>query len=245
MHRHRLLLLLFVLLCSTAFVSPASRADEDPVGHRIAAAYGIEGWDQVSKIEFTFNVTLPDKQISRQWQWDVKHNVVTRTVDGESITLDRNDFQAGEMLHQSTGSQDHEVNQQFINDSYWLLFPFQLVWSNPTVTGEGQAALPIGDGEAMKVVCQWPSDGGYTPGDAYDLYLGRDGYIQQWVYRKGGGDEGRAFTWTDHQQVAPLVICLDHHNADETFRLHFTEVAVQLVGEARWHTPEPLPDGGE
>lgn len=69
---------------------------------------------------------------------------------------------------------------------------------------------------------RYPAEGGYTPGDAYDLYLGGEGLIVQWVFRKGGGPEGRAMTWENNVDLGPITVCTDHTNADKSFRLWFT-----------------------
>ncbi|MEM6855538.1 MAG: hypothetical protein AAF593_14120 [Planctomycetota bacterium] len=136
------------------------------------------------------------------------------------------------------------MHSQFINDSYWLLFPFQLVWSDPTVTDAGMQPLPLGGGEGQKLICQWPAEGGYTPGDAYDLYLGEDGLIQQWVFRRGGQENGRAHTWEDHQQLGPIIVSLDHHgpppgNEGSGFRLWFTDVKATLT-DGTVVEPQPI-----
>lgn len=201
---------------------------------QLAEAYGLSGWSQIAQIEYTFNVELPnrDEPIARRWIWSPGQREVWRITGGDSngtpIDLD------------AVSEADQEIHQQFINDSYWLLFPFQLVWSNPAVTSEGVQPLPLGEGAGQKFITQWPTEGGYTPGDAYDLYLGEDGLIQQWVFRRGGQPEGNAHTWEDHQQLGPIIVSLDHHGPEGSgFRLWFTEVKATLT-DGTVVTPQPI-----
>ena len=202
-----------------------------PTAVEVAERYGLSGWDQIETIEFTFNVERPDgKSVKRGWRWNVAANTVTTKLylPGEVQTAELID------LNLPIPADQEKIHQQFINDTYWLLFPFQLVWSNPTVTEAGDlVAFPIQNTGAhqmgRKVVTQWPAEGGYTPGDAYDLYLDDDGLIRQWVFRRGGGEKGRAMTWEDHQHLGPILVSLDHRNADGTFRLWFTDVKATLT----------------
>jgi hypothetical protein len=226
------------LLTLTCFVLPVA-ADEpasltlDPA-QTIAQTYGIEGWDRIQTIQFTFNVDLPDRDtpIQRTWRWNVAEDHVTREIAGDQVGIALAD-------DPETQSEDwQQVHQQFINDSYWLLFPFQLVWSNPTMTfSELPQLLPMSQDTAIRYTAQWPSEGGYTPGDAYDLYLDpTTGLIQQWAFRRGGAPgSGRPATWEDHQQLGPILVSLDHHgpapaNEDAGFRLWFTDVQATLTG---------------
>lgn len=211
-----------------------SLAVADQPGLDLAERYGFSNWDQIAQIEYTFNVQLPNREepITRQWVWSPGHREVTRITaddpDGTSIHLD------------AVGETDQDIHGQFINDSYWLLFPFQLVWSNPAVTEAGVQPLPIGEGEGQKLITQWPDEGGYTPGDAYDLYLGDNGLIQQWVFRRGGQPEGNAHTWEDHQQLGPIIVSLDHHGPEGSgFRLWFTDVKATLT-DGMVVTPQPI-----
>lgn len=223
--------LLVLLMCGPALFAAAP----EPPGDRLARAYGIKGWAQVQQIAFTFNVKLPDKAqvIRRSWIWTPKTDAIVAHADTDEPIL----------FHGREASDDEvigELHHQFINDSYWLLFPFQLVWSNPTVTVHGEAALPIGEGTATKLTAQWPEEGGYTPGDAYDLYLGEDGLIEQWVFRRGGGEAGMPATWDEHRRLGPIIVSLSHENADGSFRLWFTDVKVEIEHEEGWQTPAPI-----
>ena len=229
MKRFGLLIVLFSIMATSGVVAQGASPAE-----RIAEAYGIDGWDEVIQLNFTFNVQLPDgKTVKREWSWEVDREWVTRTVDGESVPIPSR----VDRLLISSHSEAENIHKQFINDTYWLLFPFQLVWSDAAVTEVGEEGLPMGDGKATKVVAQWPSEGGYTPGDAYDLYVGDGGMIEQWVFRRGGQDaaKGSPATWEMHRQLGPIVVSLDHYGPEakdgkQQFRLWFTEVEATLKG---------------
>jgi hypothetical protein len=73
-----------------------------------------------------------------------------------------------------------EIDPAFINDQYWLLFPFHLVWdSNAKVEDTGMQKLPLGKGSAKRVVVTYPSEGGYTPGDTWELFVGPDNHVHE------------------------------------------------------------------
>lgn len=229
------------LLLAVIYTVPAAFAQTPDPGAALAQRYGLSFWDQIEQIEYTFNVQLPgrDKPVVRSWQWNPgPEPKVVRRLLKDGVEIEYLKFNPLLVKDQSPDLVK-EAHGQFINDSYWLLFPFQLVWSNPVVTDAGAQLLPLGDGEAKKLTCQWPAEGGYTPGDAYDLYLGDDGLIKQWDFRKGGGDQSFLATWEDHRQLGPITVSLDHHNADGTFRLWFTDVSATLA-DGTTVTPQPL-----
>ena len=42
-----------------------------------------------------------------------------------------------------------------------------------------------GDASAQRIVVKYPSEGGYQPGDTWDLYLGADKRIEEIAYHRG------------------------------------------------------------
>ena len=79
-----------------------------------------------------------------------------------------------------------KLDQRFINDKYWLLVPFQLVWdAGTTISNPIKEAAPISQLEMQKITLTYSKKGGYTPGDAYDIYYGNDFLIKEWVFRGG------------------------------------------------------------
>jgi len=78
--------------------------------------------------------------------------------------------------------------------------------------------LPQGNGSAEKVVVKYPSDGGYSPGDTWELYVGSDGRVEQLAYHSGGPPKLEVFaTWADYKKAGQLrseLTCVDKRFAN-------------------------------
>ena len=127
-----------------------------------------------------------------------------------------------------------EIDPSFVNDQYWLIFPFHTSWDTAaTVEDTGIHRLPLGSGSARRVVVKYPSDGGYTPGDTWELYVGPDNRVQELVFHHGGNANpgGIVATWAGYKKAGPLLISTDHRGTrnGKPFRLTFTDVAVKLA----------------
>ncbi|MEM1098806.1 MAG: hypothetical protein AAGH92_08450 [Planctomycetota bacterium] len=225
---------LFGVVLGVLFSVPNSVVAEEALaspGAELAERYGLSAWDDVDRVDFTFRVELPDgRVIERPWSWAPKESKVTAafgTDDARTFSLDAID---------ETNRDDHA---RFINDSYWLLFPFQLVWSNCEVTEDGEAAMPISGETSSKLTVTYPDEGGYTPGDVYELFLDPDtGLIAEWSFRKGGGANGRPATWESHVGLNGLMISRVHNGPEGSgFRLRFPHVAVHAHGAVAEGTP--------
>lgn len=220
------------VLCTGFYVPPASA--------RVAKAYGIDHWDDIARISFMFEVSLSDgREVKRFWSWDTQNNLATMAGAGQTpVTF---------TPYQPEGEAETEADQAFINDTYWLLFPFQLVWSNPEVSVETEdVTMPLGgEPAASRVTAAFPSEGGYTPGDTYELYFADqgddagDGLIDQWRYISGRSDNSLATTWEDHVRLGPIVISTTHRNADGSFELRLTDLSATLTDGATV-TPQPI-----
>lgn len=226
------LILSIAALCLLGFPVVAT-ADEKPE-ITLANAHGLKHWDNVDVIEFTFFVDR-EPAVERSWRWDVKDQKVTLTVAGESSVLNLESIESEEAK---------KVHQQFINDSFWLLFPFNVVWSNPKVTDGGTTEQGL-DGKMVqvrKLTALWPADEGYTPGDAYDLFIGEDQKILCWIFRKGNSPQGKLFIWENEMQAGPIRFT-EHYlpaGADKPM-ISMRDVQVKMVGNDEWMLPVPRP----
>lgn len=203
---------------------------------KIAERYGLKAFDTVTALRYTFNVKLGDKRISRKWVWEPREKRVTYIDPADE--LNRATYTRDQL--DGASEEIRRIDAKFINDQYWLLFPLHLAWDQGvTIEYDTNAVpLPVGDGEARRIIVKYPEEGGYTPGDVYELFVRRDHLIKAWVYRKGGSLEPtRVSTWDRHRKVGPLVISMDHRGPGEEFRVWFTDVAVRVEGEDDWITP--------
>ena len=217
----------------------AAGAQQRPaIVEKLAKTYGLDSLGQVDAIRYTFNAQLPGINLSRSWTWEPKTDRVTyegKDKSGNPV--------AATYLRSQLGSQPanvtEEIDPSFVNDQYWLLLPFHVSWdTSATVQEAGTQKLPLGNGSAEKVAVKYPSEGGYSEGDTWDLYVGPDGRIQEMVYHRGGPKKPSVVTaaWTDYKKAGPLLFSLDHPGTADDKQLHvsFSNVAVRLTGSSTW-----------
>ena len=94
--------------------------------------------------------------------------------------------------------------------------------------------LPLGKGSARKVAVKYSSDGGYTPGDTWELYVGTDGRIRELLFKHGGTAKPSVViaTWADYKKAGPLLLSLDHRGTADgkPFHLILLECGRQTGG---------------
>jgi len=128
-----------------------------------------------------------------------------------------------------------------VNDQYWLFFPFHACWDTAaTVEDKGMQNLALGGGSARLVSVKYPSEGGYTPGDTWDLYVGLDNRVKQMLFRHGPGAKApikvTIVNWVGYKKAGPLLISTDHRGTADGKRVSitFTNVAMKLTGSDTW-----------
>jgi hypothetical protein len=176
---------LSALLMTPSAISWAQQ--RPPIADKMAKAHGLDSFGQVEGIRYTFNVERPGVNVSRSWEWNPK----TDSVSYEGKDKDGKPVKASYQRSQATGVPE-DIDANFLNDQYWLLLPFHVIWdTSATVTDEGMQKLPLGNGSGEKLVVKYPSDGGYSPGDTWDVYVGADGRVQEFVWHRGGTEEAQ------------------------------------------------------
>ncbi len=227
--------LLIGVLCPPA---PVSAQQRPAIADQIAKTYGLDSFGQIDAIRYTFNIDAGALKLSRSWVWEPKTDQISYDGKDKAGNPVKVTYSRSQLASQSAFVKD-EVDPGFFNDQYWLLFPFHLVWDNsPTVQDAGMQKLPLGKGSAKKVAVKYPSDGGYTPGDTWELYVGTDGRIRELVFHHGGTVKPSVViaTWADYKKAGPLLLSLDHRGTADGKPLHlfFSNVAVKLVGSSTW-----------
>ena len=223
------LLVLAVTSCSRKQLS---------VPEQLAKTYGLDSYGQIDAVRYTFNLQFPGLNLSRTWIWEPKIGQVTY----EGKDKDGKPVKATYLRSQLSSQSDmvkNEIDPGFINDNYWFMLPFHVFWdTSANVQDKGVQSLPQGTGSADLVSVKYPSDVGYTPGDTWDLFLGKDNRIQQMVYHRGGPKKPSLVvaSWEGYKKAGPLVVSTEHNGTADggPLRLFFSDVAVKVNGSDTW-----------
>ena len=240
--RVRFLILLVLVLVVASCSQKRAAVSEPPKrvldSEQIARTYGLDSFAQIEAIRYTWNAQFPGVNISRSWVWEPKTGQVSyegKDKEGKPIKAT---YLRSQLNSQPANVKD-DIDPAFVNDNYWLLFPFHAYWDkSASITNQGIKPLPVGNGSAELVVVKYPSDGGYTPGDTWDLYVGKDNRIEQMVYHRGGPKKPSVVvtTWEDYKTAGPLLFSTDHHGTADgnTVRIFISDVSVKLTGSENW-----------
>ena len=221
-------------------VAVISRAQQrDPIIDNIGKAYGVDSWNQIEAIRYTWNREIPGApKLAHKWEWEPKTGKISyegADKDGKAVKVTYDSSQ----LSSQSDQVKKEVEPAFVNDNYWLLFPLHAYWDkSAAITSEGTKKLPVGVGSATLVSVKYPAKaGGYTPGDTWDLYVGKDFRVQAMVYQSGGLPKHLvAAKWTGYKKAGPLLFSTEHTGTLNGKPLHIwmSDVAVKVTGSDQW-----------
>ena len=216
-----------------------ARAQQNPpIAEQIAKTYGLDAFGQIEAIRYTWNIESPGGKVSHRWEWSPKTDTVSyegKDKEGKPVKVSYPRSQLGSQ----SDAVKNQIDPAFINDQYWLLFPFHVIWdSSATVTDEGTQKLPLGSGSAERVMVKYPSEGGASPGDTWELYVGADKRIEEFIFHRGGAIKPIMViaTWADYKKAGPLLISTDHRGtADgQPLRIFFSDVSAKVTGSENW-----------
>mgnify|MGYP006299773509 CR=1 FL=1 len=191
--------------------------DTKTILEKIAYAHGYEHWPSVEKIEFSFVVNPREQEMIRHWIWYPKKNKVTLVNENERITYKRNNIM----------EEFVKTDKAFVNDSFWLVLPFHLVWDNVEYEVVKSQESPIQQKESTKLIVKYPNEGGYTPGDRYDVYLNENYHIIEWAYYPSGKEKpALQNTFEDLSNFDGIKINMIHRNPHTGFQLNFRGISI-------------------
>ena len=230
-------LLLGVLVLAAA----SSAQTRPPIVEQLAKTYGIDSFGQIEAVRYTFNIAIPGLKLnlSRSWTWEPKTGQVSyegKDKDGKPVKV----TYVRSQLNSAPANVKDDIEPAFVNDNYWFIFPFHVYWDkSANVEVKENQKLPIGKGTATLVSVKYPAEvGGYTPGDTWDLYVGSEGRVVEFVYRRGGPKKPSnvTTTWAGYKKAGPLLVATDHRGTADGTPAHifFSNVAVKLVGSDTW-----------
>jgi hypothetical protein len=239
-NRKHVSVILLLALAALLLPGAAWAQNRPPEVEQLAKTYGLDSWDKIDAVRYTFDLAIPDFKlvVTRTWTWEPKTGKVSyegKDKDGKPVTANYVRYQANEPANVKD-----EIEPAFVNDNYWFIFPFHANWdTSATVTVKENQKLPIGAGTAKLVSVKYPAEvGGYTPGDTWDLYVGKDGRVVQFIYHRGGDQKPSnvTTTWAGYKMAGPLLVSTEHRGTADgkAFHLAFKNVAYKLAGSDSW-----------
>ena len=228
------------LFLGVLLLAGCSRAPtRSPIAEQLAKTYGLDSFGQIEAIRYTFNVQFPGVNVARSWVWQPKTGQVSYEGKDKDGKLVKATYVRSQLKRQPANVKD-EIEPAFVNDQYWLVFPFHAYWdSSVDVQDLGVQKLPLGKGSARRVAVKYPPEaGGYAPGDTWELFVGSDGRVEEFIYHRGGPAKPSVViaTWAGYKKAGPLLISTDHSGTADgkPMRLFFSNVSVKLVGSDTW-----------
>jgi hypothetical protein len=230
-----------LLLWGVLVFAPTSWAQQRaPILEQIAKTYGIDPWDKVEAIRYTWNGEITGLfKAAHKWEWEPKTGKISYEGTGKDGKPVKVSYDSSQLSSQSDQVKN-EIEPSFVNDNYWLLFVFHAYWDkSATVTDEGVKKLPMGAGSARLVSVKYPAEaGGYTPGDTWDLYVGKDNRVIQFVYHRGGPRKPSIVIapWAGYKKAGPVLISTEHKGTADGKPLHIfiSDLAVKVTGSDKW-----------
>ena len=221
-------------------LAPNSRAQQRaPILEQIVKTYGLDSFGQIEAIRYTWNGEIPGVfKLAHTWEWEPRTGKVSyegKDKDGKPVKV----TYLRSALSSQPDAVKNEVDPAFVNDNYWLVFPFHAYWdTSATVTDQGMHKLPVGNGSAKLVAVKYPTEGGYTPGDTWELYVGKDNRVEYLVYRRGGTKKPSLViaSWAGYKKAGPVLISTEHRGTADGKPLHIfiSDVSVKLAGSDTW-----------
>lgn len=215
----RYLTSIVLILILTTFSCKNEPSQKLTYTEKIAQANGIDSWDKINELSFTFNVDRDTLHFERHWIWRPKTGEVTMIMNNDTVSYNR----------EAVDEASLKADKAFINDTYWLLAPFKLVWDEGfTQDSIIRAEAPISKDSLNKLTILYDNKVGYTPGDAYDFYVDDEYMIQEWVYRQGNSQtDCMMTTWEDYKKQGGISFATMHSDETGKFKLYFTDLNVQ------------------
>ena len=237
---NRVTMIRFLALAMLILAATSWAQTRPPILEQMAKTYGLDSFGQIEAIRYTWNGEIPGVfKLAHAWEWEPKTGKVSyegKDKDGKPVKVT---YMRSQLSSQPEAVKN-EVEPAFVNDNYWLLFPFHAYWdTSATVTDQGMKKLPVGNGSATLVSVKYPAEaGGFTPGDTWNLYVGKDNRVEALEFHHGGNAKPSLViaTWTGYKKAGPLLFSTEHRGTADGKPLHIyiTDVAVKLVGSDKW-----------
>jgi hypothetical protein len=231
------LFIVAVVFISSLFFSPSfakPSTDATSIIDSIARVAGMNDLTNIMEIDFTFSAKAPSGKVVRRWQWfprtdDVIFNGKSPDGKKETVTYSRK-----AVVDTRPEAQVRTIDAWFVNDCFWLLFPYFLA-NDPQkrVTRNNSAIMPISGKWATGVTVEYYKPDPRRPGDKFELFVDSTCQIKEWVfYPYESFKSVSANKWEGYSAIGPFVVSLDRPAKDSKgIAVKISNVKIGKAGE--------------
>jgi hypothetical protein len=213
------LLLISVFFISSLFFSRAfAKPSTDATGiiDSIARVAGMNDLSNIVEIDFTYSEKTPSGKVVRQWQWFTKTEDVIftgKSPDGKKGTVT---YSRKAVADTRPEAQVHTIDAWFVNDCYWLLFPYFLAHDpQKRVTRNNSAIMPISGKWATGITVEYYKPDPRRPGDKFELFVDSTYQIKEWLFYPYESLKAiSANKWESYRKIDTFVVSLDRPAKD-------------------------------
>jgi len=195
---------------SPSFNPEKSDAEAVALADKVIAAHGgEESWNKTRYIAWNFLG-------ARDLIWDKYTGNVRIDFSGENSTYlinineDTGRVKVGDRELTKNDSLDRYIErgkQIWVNDAYWLVFPFKFKDPGVQLTYQGQDTTLAG--EEAEVISLTFEEVGFTPQNKYNAYIHPETHlILQWDYFRNASDSTASFSnlWSDYKKYGDIYL---------------------------------------
>jgi hypothetical protein len=202
------------LFFSRSFAKPST--DATGIIDSIARVAGMNDLTNIMEIDFTYSAKAPSGKVVRQWQWFPRTDDVLFTGNGPDGKRGTVTYSRKAVADTRPEAQVHTIDAWFVNDCYWLLFPYFLAHDpQKRVTRNNSAIMPISGKWATGITVEYYKPDPRRPGDKLEIYVDTAYQIKEWVvYPYESHRVTTSNKWTNYRQAGPFTLSLDRPARD-------------------------------
>jgi len=185
---------------------------------QIAETAGIKNWDAINEVKFTFSVHKMENELyARNWKWNRRTEDITLINSTDTVRYNRN---------KPMDSIQASADRAFVNDSYWLIPEFKFLTDKGIeIIEKTNAIAPISKDTLDMFTIIYGVNGGYTPGDAYDVYYDKENNLQEWAYRRQNDTTiGMMTTFEKFNTINGIKVATNHQTPDNNTHIRLTNI---------------------
>jgi len=120
------------VVCAMLVLAATSWAQTlPPIAEQIAKTYGLDAFGRIEAIRFTFNVDFGARKLARTWVWEPQADRISYEGKDQAGKPVQATYMRSQLISQPAVVKD-DIDPAFVNDQYWLVFPFHLTFRTPS-----------------------------------------------------------------------------------------------------------------